>query len=93
MHKCTLKIIFFLPSGKSFIWKDLPNNTDSKFPRAVRRNKNTKDPTNPPNIIWSLEEINQFLYICIPENNSTVSIDDKKKEALLVTAEKKILLC
>lgn len=92
--KTSLKLIetenIFLPSGKSFIWKDFPNNTDSKLPRAVKRNKNTRDPTKPPKIIWNLDEISQLLYICIPENKSTVRIDDKTKEALFVTAEMRI---
>ena len=56
----------------------------------MRRNKNTKDPTKPPKIIWNFDETSQLLYICIPENKRTVNIDDKTKDALLVTAEIKM---
>ena len=83
--------MWYLPSGKIFIWNDLPNNTASKLPKAVRKNKNTRDPKYPPKTMCNLEDINQVLYICIPENRRIVRIDDRRKETLLVTAEIKYI--
>lgn len=51
------------------------------------RMKNT-DPTYPPKIVWSCEDVNHVLYICIPENTSIAKTTDKRNDMLVATAEK-----
>lgn len=47
---------------------------------------NNKDPTHPPRIVPNCDELSQTLYICIPENSSTISIDDSTNDTPLLTA-------
>lgn len=78
-----------LPSGNNFIWKAFPNIVDSKLPKAVKINKNSTDPIYPPRIVWSCDDVNQVLYICIPENIITVNIDENRNDTPLVIAKSK----
>lgn len=77
-----------LPSGKIFTWNDFPNKQVSRFPNAVRHNINKIDPKYPPSKVWSCEELNQGLNICIPENINTELIAANIKEVPVVTPEK-----
>ena len=43
--------LLYKPSGKSFIWKDLPNITVSRLPKAVSEKINTREPIYPPRIV------------------------------------------
>lgn len=38
-------------------------------------------------MVCKFEDVNQALYICIPENKSMVNIEDNKNDVPLVTAE------
>lgn len=49
---------------------------------------NSKDPMYPPMTVPSCDELSHALYICIPENRSTVSIDDSTNDIPLLTAIK-----
>ena len=59
----------------------------SRLPRAVREKIKTRDPMYPPKIVCNCVDASQLLYICIPENRSTVIMPDRAKDTPLVTAE------
>lgn len=49
---------------------------------------NSKDPIYPPKTVPIWDELSHALYICIPENKSTVNIDDSTNDIPLLTAVK-----
>lgn len=75
-----------IPSGNNFCWNDLPNNVVSRFPKAVKVHMNNREPIYPPKIVPICEEFNETLYICIPENKSTINIEDNTNDRPLLTA-------
>lgn len=79
-------LLSYIPSGSNFCWKDFPNKVLSRFPTAVNVHMNNNDPTHPPNTVPNCDEPSQTLYICMPENNSTVNIEDNTNDTPLLTA-------
>jgi len=63
-----------------------PNTDFSRFPTAVRRKTNSKDPVKPAKMVISWEEARRVLYTCIPLNNSKEMMEETTNDPPSVRA-------